>query len=285
MRLVLLHGRVERVGDGVLDAEIDRQADRRLLRRRWCGDDFGGADGIDVTLDAGDAAVVDVDLAGDVDGQVARRVDAAWLAAERETGNAEIVRALGFDRRQAALDPREAARLVGELVAQLGRVEIGEQGCEPLGRVVGVADDCGIGEKRRGVDIGGDEIAATVDDVRPHIDLVERFGAGETRFRRVAGGKAHGLPGDGDEDAGEHDVHQPEARARQRNARRVGARMRRAWTRCQGRSDAQGLRRPLHGWRLPVAGAAAGIISYWRGSMGARPILRARDSIRSGRAW
>ena len=70
VRLVLLHGRVERVGDGVLDAEIDRQADRRIFaRRRRRGGRFGGADGVDMALDAGDAAVVDVDLAGDVAGE------------------------------------------------------------------------------------------------------------------------------------------------------------------------------------------------------------------------
>ena len=98
----------------------------------------------------------------------------------------------------------------------------GNSGCKPLGGVVGVADDRGIGEQRGGIDVGGDEVAATVDDVGSDIGLVERFGTREARFGRAAGGKAQRLPGDGDEDAREHDIHQPEAGARQRDARRMG---------------------------------------------------------------
>ena len=69
-------------------------------------------------LDARDAAVVDIDVADNVRRQILRRIDAARLAAEADPGKAEVVGALRLDGRQTALDPHEAARAVGEMVAQ-----------------------------------------------------------------------------------------------------------------------------------------------------------------------
>jgi hypothetical protein len=77
----------------VLHAQIDRELDRLL---QAVGGEarhvqVGKAAGIEPFLDAGDALVVDIDVADDVRDHRAVRIDALVLGQEADAGNPELV--------------------------------------------------------------------------------------------------------------------------------------------------------------------------------------------------
>ena len=120
--LVLLARRDQFVAQRVLDAQIDRELDRLLLP-------VGGEAGqvqvgepvpVEPFLDAGDALVVDVDVADDVRDLGAVRIDALVLGQEADAGNAEAwisCCCFGVISRLSQTKPLARA----EPLAQLGR--------------------------------------------------------------------------------------------------------------------------------------------------------------------
>ena len=116
--LVFLLRREQFVAQRVLHAQIDGELDRLLQP-------VGGEAGhvqigkparVEPFLDAGNALVVDIDVADDVGDHCAVRVDALVLGQEADTGNTELVDVLLLLGRDFALEPDEAA-LGGEPLA------------------------------------------------------------------------------------------------------------------------------------------------------------------------
>ena len=114
--------RDELVAHRVLHAQVDRELDRLLQA-------VGGEAGqmqvgeparVEPFLDAGDALVVDIDVADDVGDLGAVRIDALVLGQEADAGKAEPVDLLALLGRDLALEPHEAA-LGSEPLAQLRR--------------------------------------------------------------------------------------------------------------------------------------------------------------------
>ena len=103
----------------VLDAQVDREIDRRQLVAARKAELLEQRDvlAVHVLFDAGDALVVDVDRAEDVRGLVAAGIEPLALGDEVEPGNAEAEDALLLRRRQLALDPDEAL-VAGQPLAQ-----------------------------------------------------------------------------------------------------------------------------------------------------------------------
>ena len=77
------------------------------------------------------------------------------------------MRPLRHRRRQAALDPQEPAPPVGQLAAQVARIEVSEQIGEFLGDLVDVDNDRRIGEQRMHFDVGRQHAPTSIDDIRP----------------------------------------------------------------------------------------------------------------------
>ena len=165
LRLVAAH-RVGELGfDGVLHADVDRQAHGRALGERGALHGLDADHLVDVALDAGDALVVDVDVAEHVSGELAAGIGTPQLAAEIEARSTEIVHRLRRTRRQAAPHPDEAAVAVGEVLAQRVGVEIGEHDGELFDGLVAIDDARRVGEQRVGFDVGGQQAAVAIDDV------------------------------------------------------------------------------------------------------------------------
>ena len=130
----------------MLRSDVERQTHGRALGQRRALHGFDADHLVDVALDAGDALVVDVDVAEHVAGQLAAGIGAAQLAAKIESRQAEIVHRLRRARRQTAPYPHEAAVAVGEIVAQPRRVHIGEHDGQLFHRLVAIDDARRIGE-------------------------------------------------------------------------------------------------------------------------------------------
>jgi hypothetical protein len=81
---------------------------------------------VEHALDAGDAPVVGVDGAQHVPRQSAQRIDALELGAEAEARQSQGVHALRLARAQPARHPGEAPAPVRQHLAQLRRVDAGE---------------------------------------------------------------------------------------------------------------------------------------------------------------
>ena len=191
-RLELRRARHELVAQRVLHAQVDRQLDRRLQA-------VGGEPrqvqrrepvAVEPLLHAGDALIVDVDVADHVGDFGAVGIGALVLAEEADTGQADPVDVLLLLRRDLALEPDEAA-LRGEPFAQFGGVEIGQFGGEQLDRLVDIDDVTRLAVERGHAHVGGQHFAAAVEDV------------GTRRGNRVAGGAVPRRPAVGDDR--EHD--------------------------------------------------------------------------------
>jgi hypothetical protein len=121
---------------------------------------------IEPFFDAGDTLVIDVDEADQVRDLVAGGIDALVLAQEADAGNAEAVNFLLLLRRDLALEPDEsfASR---EALAHFAGVEIGHRRGQKLDRLVLIDDAPRFAEQARRLNVGGEYLAVTVDDVRP----------------------------------------------------------------------------------------------------------------------
>src|SRR6202011_1446631 len=83
----------------------------------------GKAMGVDPLLDAGDALIVDIDVADDVRDLVHVRIDALVLGQEADARDTEAMHFLLLHRGDLALEPGEAAART-EPVAHLAAVEV-----------------------------------------------------------------------------------------------------------------------------------------------------------------
>ena len=153
----------------VLHAQIDRELDRLLQA-------VGGEPGqvqvgepapVEPFLDAGDALVVDIDVADEVRDLGAVRIDALVL---RAGSRCREGRADGSARAAAAVISRLSQtkrRFEAEPLAQLGGVEIGHDRGEQLGRLVDVDDAVRLAEQRGHAHVGRQDFAVAVEDVGP----------------------------------------------------------------------------------------------------------------------
>ena len=116
-------------------------------------------------LDAGDALVVDIDVAHHVRNHRAVRIDALVLGEEADAGNSQPVNLLLLLRRDFALEPDEAA-LGRQPVAQFAGVKIGQHGGEQLFRLSTSISLRGSLERGR-LHVGGEDHAVAVEDVGP----------------------------------------------------------------------------------------------------------------------
>ena len=162
----LLRGDDQLVAHRVLHAQIDRELDRLLqpvggeprhVQR-------GKPAAVEPFLDAGDALVVDVDVADQVRDLGAVRIDALVLGEEADARQAEPVDfllLLGVISRLSQTKPRARA----EPVAHFGGVEIGQHGGQQLDRLVDVDDPARLGEQRRRAHVGREDLAVAIEDV------------------------------------------------------------------------------------------------------------------------
>ena len=122
---------------------------------------------VDVPLDAAYPLIIGVRDAKDL-----RRVIARWIGAldrrhDGQARNAERVYGPGLVRRQAALHPFEPAGLVMKSPRQGGLIEIGKKSHQLLGGFVGVGNFLRVCSKPIDPDIGCQDCAIAVHDVRP----------------------------------------------------------------------------------------------------------------------
>ncbi len=169
MRLVLVARLDQLVAQRVLHAQVDGELDRLLQP-------VGGEPGqvqvgepaaVEPFLDAGDALVVDVDVADEMRDHGAVRIDALVLGQEADAGQAEPV-----DLARAACGvisrlSQTKRRLEDEPLAQLRRVEVGQHGGEQFDRLVDVDDAVRLGEQRGRAHVGREDLAVAVEDVGP----------------------------------------------------------------------------------------------------------------------
>ncbi len=158
---------IEFVAQRVLHAQIERELHRPLQP-------VGGEPGhvqrgeplpVQPLLDAGDALVVDIDEADVVRHDRAVGIDTLVLGEEADAGNAEPVNFLLLLRRDLALEPDEAA-FGREPVAQFGGVEIGQHRSEQFLRLVDIDELARLGKQRRRFDVGRENAAVAVEDIR-----------------------------------------------------------------------------------------------------------------------
>ena len=148
MRLELVARRDELVAQRVLHAQIDGELDRLLqpVGGKAGQVQVGKAVAVEPFLDAGNALVVDIDVADEVRDLGAVRIDALVLVEEADARQADADRSPLLLRRDVALEPDEAA-LGAEPLAQLRGVEIRQHGGEQLDRLVDI-DDAGAARRR-----------------------------------------------------------------------------------------------------------------------------------------
>ena len=124
----------------------------------------GEAAPVEPFLDAGDALVVDIDVADEVGDLGAVRIDALVLRQEADAGLAEAMNLLALLGRDLALEPDEAA-LGGEALPQLGGVRVRHDRGEQLGRLVHVDDAVRLREQRGRTDVRRQDLAVAIEDV------------------------------------------------------------------------------------------------------------------------
>ena len=150
--------RGELAAHDLLDAEIERQDQRRLAR-------LGIRQALlEAVLDPGQPLIFDPDIADQMCGQRALRVDAVPLGAKADARQAEADDggALGFG--DMALEPHEAPRL-RQPGQQLVAIDAIERGREPARRRRRIEHLGGIGIDRGLQIVGGEQCTVTIDDV------------------------------------------------------------------------------------------------------------------------
>src|SRR5579863_194418 len=128
-----------------------------------------------------DTLVVDIDEADQVRDLVAGGIDALVLAQEADAGNAEAVNLDLLLRRDFALEPDKTLSPRKPL-AHFAGVQIRQSRGQKLDRFVLVDDAARLAEQARRLDVGGKDLAVTVDDVGPR-----------GRDRVLAGGAARAV--------------------------------------------------------------------------------------------
>ena len=203
------------VAHGVLDAQVDGKLDRLLQA-------VGGEPGqvqvgepapVEPLLDAGDALIVDIDVADEMGDLGAVRIDALVLRQEADAGQPEAMNLLTLLGRDLALEPDEAA-LGGKPFAQLGSVRVGHDGGQQLGRLVDVDDAVRLAEQRGRADVGRQDFAVAIENVGPR-GRHRVVPGGTPRALTVGRGREHHQPGRDDRIAQHEDQDgEPDAGAR-----------------------------------------------------------------------
>ncbi len=156
----------ELVAQRELHAQIEREIDRplQLVGGKPRHVQRGEPLPIEPLLDAGDALVVDVHVADLVRDHRPVGIDALVLGQEADAGNAEPMDLLLLARRDLALEPDEAP-LRRQALAHFVGVEIGQHRGEQFNRFVHVDDLARLGEQRRRLHVGGEDLPVAVEDV------------------------------------------------------------------------------------------------------------------------
>ncbi len=152
----------------MLDAQIERERDRVLqpVGGEARGVQGGEPPGVEPFLDAGDALVVDIDVPDDVRDLLPVRVDAFVLVEEPDPRDSEVMDLLLLLGRDLAFEPDEAA-LGGEPFPELAGIEIGQHRGEQLDRLVDLDQFARLGKQRGRLDVGRQDLAVAIEDVRP----------------------------------------------------------------------------------------------------------------------
>ena len=155
------------IAQRVLHAQIDGEIDRILQA-------VGGEAGhmqrgetvpVEPLFHAGDALVVDIDVADHMRDFGTVRIIALVLVEKADAGQALLVdRALLF-RRDVALEPDKAA-LRRKPLAEFRRVEIGQIGSEEFDRFVDVDQPARLGIERGHAHVGSQNFAVAIENVR-----------------------------------------------------------------------------------------------------------------------
>ncbi len=197
----------------VLHAQIDGQIDRTLQlvgckpRHVQRGEPLP----IEPLLDAGDALVVDVHVADLVRHDRPVWIDALVLGQEADTRDPEPVNFALLAGRDLALEPDETA-LRRQALAHLVGVEIRQHGGQQFNRLVNVDDLARLGEQRRRLYVGGDDLAVTVENVGARrCNRVLRDAAAAT-MAFADGRKHHQAKRNDGKNADESDDRQPKPR-------------------------------------------------------------------------
>ena len=147
---------------------------------------------VEIFFHAGDADVVVVDVADHMGADRAVGIDALVLGRKADAGQAEMKDLLLLLRRHMALDPDKALLRAQPLSEFLG-VDVGQHRGDELHRLVLVDDAFGLGEHRHGLDVGGEDAAVAVEQIRPRAG--DRLvGDAFQRLRRLARQAATSLP-------------------------------------------------------------------------------------------
>jgi hypothetical protein len=117
------------------------------------------------------------------------RIQTPALALEGEAGKAEAVDRVLLLGRQVALDPDEAPLRL-QARQHRGVIQLGQHPGELRCRFGGVQDHFRIGVQRGGAQIGGQQLAVTVDDIRAL--AIAGHGPRRARERRLATPLEHG---------------------------------------------------------------------------------------------
>ena len=203
------------VAQRMLHAQIDGELDRSLqpVGGKPRHMQRGEAMPVEPLLHAGDALVVDIDVAEKVRNLGAVRIVAFVLVQEADARQALTVDLALLLGRDVALEPDEAA-LGGQPFAQLCGVEIGQVCGEELDRFVHIDQPPRFGVERGHAHVGGQNFAVAVEDVGTR--RRDRI-AGDDAVRRTAVGydRKHDQPHGNDEiHRGEGDDRQAQPRSR-----------------------------------------------------------------------
>ncbi len=158
----------EFVAQGELHAQIERKLHRLLQpvggepRHVQSGEPLP----VEPFLDAGNALVVDIDVADLVRNRGAVRIDTLVLAEEADAGKSEPVNFLLLLGRDFALEPDEAA-LRRQPFAHFGGIEVRQHRRQQFNGFIDVDQLARLGKQRRRLDVGGDDRAIAVENVRP----------------------------------------------------------------------------------------------------------------------
>ena len=281
----------------MLHAQIDGKLDRLLQA-------VGGEPGemqrlqpvaVDPLLDAGDALVVDVDVADQVRHLGAVRIDALVLGQEANARQAEPVNLAALLWRDLALQPDES--LAGaDAVAHLGRIDIRQHCGQQLHRFIDVDDLARLREQRRRAHVGRENHAVAVDDVGPRrCDRIPGCAAPhEMTFRRH--GEHHEPCTDDRIDGGESQNREADAGTRLGGAIDIAAIEQRAeqaprldFGRRRGRRRRLRVHRrhrcPIKAGMLPVTGFKSSILSAIASVAGGCTIVGGRSGNLSSESY
>ena len=120
---------------------------------------------VEPLLHAGNALIVDVDVADHMRDFGTARIIALVLVQKADAGQTLFVDRALLLSRDVALEPNEAA-LGRETLAEFGRVEIGQLGSEEFDRFIDVDQPARFGIERGHAHVGRQDFAVAIENVR-----------------------------------------------------------------------------------------------------------------------